>query len=218
MPSVHVVEQGECLSEIARKYGFLNYKAVYEHPDNADLRKKRPNPNVLMPGDEVAIPDIASKKVAAVTNKNHKFQIKLPRKVLRVVFKGHDGKPLKDTEYTLRFGEQTKIGKTDGSGKIDEPVPMGTRVAEIEIAGRALTLRLGHLNPIGQPGTEDGDDDFAGVQARLKNLGYDAGPTDGIYGRRTRAAIAMFQAEHGLDIDGKANDATLAKLDETYAL
>lgn len=50
------------------------------------------------------------------------------------------------------------------------------------------------------------------LQKRLADLGYDPGPTDGVRGRRTIAAIREFQADHGLLIDGIAGPATRAKL------
>lgn len=42
----------------------------------------------------------------------------------------------------------------------------------------------------------------ANVQARLKALGYEPGPIDGIRGRRTIGAVKQFQRAHGLDDDG----------------
>lgn len=42
----------------------------------------------------------------------------------------------------------------------------------------------------------------ARVQQRLAWLGYQPGPADGIYGRRTAAAIRAFQKDHGMDVDG----------------
>jgi uncharacterized protein (TIGR02594 family) len=50
------------------------------------------------------------------------------------------------------------------------------------------------------------------VQRRLKPLGFDPGPLDGIPGRRTIAAIRAFQAAHGLAPDGLAGPATVAAL------
>lgn len=41
------------------------------------------------------------------------------------------------------------------------------------------------------------------VQKRLSELGYEAGPIDGILGPRTRAAIKAFQRAKGLGQDGK---------------
>jgi hypothetical protein len=45
------------------------------------------------------------------------------------------------------------------------------------------------------------------IQRRLNELGYDAGPADGIPGKRTSAAIQVFQRENGLTVDGEASDA-----------
>jgi hypothetical protein len=56
MPN-HVVQPGENLSVIAHKYGFSDWRAVYNHPQNADFRRKRPNPQHVMPGDTVFIPE-----------------------------------------------------------------------------------------------------------------------------------------------------------------
>ena len=41
------------------------------------------------------------------------------------------------------------------------------------------------------------------VQLRLRALGFDAGPADGIAGPRTRAGIEAFQSARGLSVDGK---------------
>jgi len=50
------------------------------------------------------------------------------------------------------------------------------------------------------------------VQRRLRQLGYRPGPTDGIFGRRTRAAVGWFQVKHGLRVDGRATLATIRHL------
>ncbi len=50
------------------------------------------------------------------------------------------------------------------------------------------------------------------IQARLQALGYDTGPIDGVFGRRTQAAIRAFQRDQQLVIDGIAGPATLARL------
>ena len=56
----HTVKQGECLSSIAHRYGFKNAGLLYDHPDNEAFRKRRPDPAVIFPGDEIKIgsPDI----------------------------------------------------------------------------------------------------------------------------------------------------------------
>lgn len=50
------------------------------------------------------------------------------------------------------------------------------------------------------------------VQEWLNDLGYDAGPTDGIAGPRTRAAVSAFQKANDLVVDGIAGPATRAAL------
>ena len=50
------------------------------------------------------------------------------------------------------------------------------------------------------------------VQKRLRELGYDPGPVDGIMGRKTTEAIKSFQTDNSLLVTGELNDATLKKL------
>ncbi|HEY6945459.1 MAG TPA: LysM domain-containing protein, partial [Candidatus Acidoferrum sp.] len=71
MSETHIVEQGEHLSQIAKKYGFPDYKIVWDHPENADLKKLRKNPNILFPGDQVFIPDKEEKEESGPTDKRH---------------------------------------------------------------------------------------------------------------------------------------------------
>lgn len=52
----HTVKAGECLSSIAASYGFRDYRTICDHPSNAAFRAKRPNPNLIYPGDVVMIP------------------------------------------------------------------------------------------------------------------------------------------------------------------
>ena len=51
------------------------------------------------------------------------------------------------------------------------------------------------------------------VQARLEELHFSPGPLDGIYGPLTSAAIADFQMQSGLNVDGKISEALLEALD-----
>lgn len=55
------------------------------------------------------------------------------------------------------------------------------------------------------------------IQRRLAALGYSPGPSDGIPGRRTIAAVKSFQARHGLTIDGIVGPWTLKALNQATA-
>ena len=50
------------------------------------------------------------------------------------------------------------------------------------------------------------------IQTRLKELGYDPGSVDGIFGEKTRKAVVAFQRDNGLSQDGIAGPKTLAAL------
>ncbi len=96
----HTVCQGECLSSLAAPFG-LEAKDLYNHPANADLKKKRSNPNVLAPGDIVSLPDSPTQKLANCdTGKSHKFVVNLPKVKLRVLLKSWKDEPY--AEETIR--------------------------------------------------------------------------------------------------------------------
>ncbi len=51
------------------------------------------------------------------------------------------------------------------------------------------------------------------VQSKLNELGYACGAADGIMGPKTAGALKAFQADHGLDPSGVADDRTVAALE-----
>lgn len=53
---------------------------------------------------------------------------------------------------------------------------------------------------------------IAGIQRDLAALGFNPGPTDGVLGRKTSAAIQNFQAEHNLSRTGQVSDSLEAAL------
>jgi hypothetical protein len=53
---IYTVVKGDNLTRIARKFGVRSWTDLYNHPDNEDFRAKRPNPNLIYPGDLVKIP------------------------------------------------------------------------------------------------------------------------------------------------------------------
>jgi N-acetylmuramoyl-L-alanine amidase len=55
-------------------------------------------------------------------------------------------------------------------------------------------------------------DDVTALQDRLHELGYDAGPVDGVFGPETEVGLRTFQRDYGLTSDGTCGPATLRAL------
>jgi N-acetylmuramoyl-L-alanine amidase len=212
MPVTHIVQQGECLSKIAKRYGFLDYKKVYEHADNADLRKKRPNPNLLFPGDKIVIPDPTPKTASITHGRFHRFTLKVPRRHLRIALKDAEGQPLAGKAYTLILDDREEIeGSTDGEGFLDEEIPLHTGKADLECEGQSWELGLGALNPL----ENAPDEGVSGAEARLINLGYALEPT-GQMTIELRSAIRAFQHLNKLEVTGRLDAKTIQKLQEQH--
>jgi ankyrin repeat protein len=60
--------------------------------------------------------------------------------------------------------------------------------------------------------TEPSDPAVYQAQKNLKELGYDPGSPDGIWGKKTASAVKRFQLDNGLPVTGKLDTQTRAKL------
>ncbi len=75
MSTIHVVQAGENLSLIAEQYGFRAWRTIYDAPENASFRERRPNPHLIQVGDEVVIPDRETKQVPVSPGASHRIQL-----------------------------------------------------------------------------------------------------------------------------------------------
>ncbi|MCA9656317.1 MAG: peptidoglycan-binding protein [Myxococcales bacterium] len=213
MPIRHTVAQGDTLAKIAARLGSIGWAKIYEHPDNAEPRERRPNPNVLCPGDVITIPDPERKEVSVGVDAAHRFRVTRPRHAVALQVTDEAGQALDGWLYTLTAGSQTFEGTVDGL--IEHQVPLEVDHLRLEVrrsddptARRiAWDLKVGHLDPV---------DTLTGVQARLNNLGFCCGAVDDDAGPRTEASIRAFQASQGLEVDGQLGPALLAKLEELH--
>jgi Papain-like cysteine protease AvrRpt2/LysM domain len=54
----YTVKRGDNLSKIAKIHGIKTWQDLYGSRDNAPLRRKRPDPDLIQPGDLVMIPEV----------------------------------------------------------------------------------------------------------------------------------------------------------------
>jgi hypothetical protein len=69
----YYVAEGDCIESIAFARG-IPWTRIWDHPENAALKEARRDPNILLPGDRLFVPDPELKNVAAATDKRHKFR------------------------------------------------------------------------------------------------------------------------------------------------
>lgn len=203
-----VARAGDCVESIAYANGFF-WETIWEHPDNAELKEARKNPNILVPGDRVAIPRQRREDDCQPVDQRHRYRRRgVPSRLrLRIL---SDGKPRAGQPFRLDIDGTPVTGQTDPDGRIDVPIPPHARRGELTVGPpddqERHELELGHIVPVS---------DIAGVQQRLSNLGFSC-PVDGAIGPDTEAAISDFQVKHELEETGQADAATLAKLEELH--
>ncbi len=184
MPVKHEVEEGDSVISLSEEYG-LFANTIWNDPDNAELKKKRKDMNILMPGDVVAIRDKRLKEVDKPTTKKHVFRRKGIPALYRLQLFDIE-KPRANQKYRLVVDGQPYEGWTDDHGVLEEYIPATSKEGEL-IIGKdnfRLLIKFGYLDPINET---------TGVQKRLNNLGYDCGEPDGDLNDATKAALKAFQ-------------------------
>lgn len=219
----YTVQQGDCMSSIAYENGFF-WKTLWNLPENAALKAKRKNPNVLMAGDIVYIPDLRVKQEPRPTDAQHQFvKLSTPEK-LHIRLLDYNHKPRPNVAYIMVIDGVLRQGKSGGDGKITESIPPNAKKGKLTFAAppnvdgtgkpipgkpkmQVMTLQLGHLNPVSA---------LSGLKARLANLGFYKGPIDESLDDKTKAAISAFQAKQGIPVTGAADDATQQQLQQLH--
>ena len=201
------VRQGDCISSIAFEHGFFG-DTLWNHPNNAELKKKRQNPNVLLPGDVVFIPDKRLKEVSEPTNNVHKFRVKNTPEIFRLRLLV-DGAPRAREPYELEIGELKLTGTTDTEGWLRQSIPPDARRGMLTLNEGAETYHL-------QFGSLDPDDEISGAQGRLRNLGYYGGALEGRLSDELANAVRRYQAAKNLQADGTLTSATRTALQQDH--
>lgn len=217
--SWYTVEAGDWISKIAHRFGFADWKSIWNAPQNADLRDLRPDPNVIYPGDQVYIPPLTPKEVLCATNQLHQFQRKINRKKLKLVLRDADGEPRSNVPCTLEIDHKPYPGvkATNGEGLIETLIPESASEGVLTVGqdrAEVYQLMLGQLDPI---------ETVKGYQERLANLGHYTGEIDGMVGPLTKKAVRAFQefenqraGKDVLAVDGIMGPKTLKRLKDFH--
>jgi hypothetical protein len=206
----YTVQEGDCLSSIAETFGFF-WETLWDHANNAELRQSRQDPNTLVPGDHVFIPDIRIKEEAGQTTLVHTFRLKGVPVYLNFRVLDEEGTPRAGVQYTLSVDGAEKKGVTPEDGLIAEVIPPKAAKATLtlhdEDGDEEYEFLLGNLEPVERP---------KGLQARLLNLGYMKGDITGQIDDATHRALELFQLAHQMEPTGQPDDATLAALAQLH--
>jgi hypothetical protein len=202
---MHTVGTGDCLLSIAEEYGLL-WETIWEHPQNAELKRLRQDPNVLGPGDQLFVPEKRIKETSKATDQTHKFVRKGTPAKVRLQLLDFERKPRTGLKYKADVDGVTSQGTTDGDGMVEVYVKPGARTAKLTLFAPRGTeqfeLDLGHVDPI---------EEETGVKERLENLGFHCDGEEAL-----RNAMLAFQKEHQLTETGQIDDATRAKLKQVH--
>ena len=217
MSPLHYVKEREHLSGIAAQYGFATQGPIWNAPENAALREKRADPNLLAPGDEVFIPDIKPATFRRPTALSHRFEVARPRLQVRARFMDAAGHPFASRVLVVQDSRGQRSLTTDDDGVLSFDVSLQERSVDVlapteaeEGAARSsgddtllATLEVGLLDPSSQD---------LGPRERLVNLGYIA--DDGEFGGDVELELAVqeFQVDHGLPVTGALDGPTIAAI------
>lgn len=205
----YAAKESDCMHSIAYVYGFC-WTTLWNHPNNAELKRVRKDPFVLLEGDRVFIPPLRGRVKQCSTERRHPFVRKGVPAKLRIVVKWL-GKPRANERYRLDIDGRIFQGTTNSLGLIEVAIPPNASqglltVGQREQEQQVFPLDLGGMDPI----TE-----ISGVQKRLENLGFPCAPS-GTLDDRTRQAITLFQQGHDLPVTGELDHETRDRIQREY--
>jgi hypothetical protein len=214
----HKVVQGESLASIAKHYGFRSEDVIYNHSNNSDFKKLRPNPDIIHVGDEIFIPEINPAKYQVELNKKTTFIRKHPKENLSLLLNFEEDEDAQGAgiDAILIVDEIEYSSKSDADGLVEwklPKTPIRTGMVKLFLepdqneATHAFEVKLGDLNPVSEN---------TGIQARLNGLGFHCGKIDSKIKNKSEEAIRKFQKVNDLVVDGVAGKNTQQALENKY--
>jgi len=215
MGGYYTVKQGDYVPGIAWRSGFSDFLTIWNHPNNTELKNQRQNPNVLLPGDSLYIPELQQGMYSRPTDKTHKFVTNRKPLELCLFLRDQYEKPIANAPCTLTVDSQSYQLTSDGNGKLELLIPPSAGESRLVIqdteqtpyGNTVIPIKIGYLDPV---------DEVSGQRARLTNLGYFVGDIDGTGGPEFETAVEEFQCEHSLTVDGICGPQTQAKLKQVH--
>ena len=205
----YVVRADDCLASIAEKFGFF-WETLWDHPRNAELKRVRRDPNILLRGDRVFVPDLQPKKEDAAVDRVHRYKRRGVPEILRLQFLDEQDAPRAGVSYRFEIDGEVRTGTLDGEGYLQQWVPPRARDARLELepedeatsrGPEVYELDIGRLQPAETPG---------GAAARMQSLGFYSP------GQSFHHALEAFQIFHELDATARLDDDTVDLLRELY--
>jgi hypothetical protein len=194
---------------IAEQYGFF-WETVWNFPANAGLRSKRRDPMVLLPGDEVVIPDKRVREESRPIGKKHTFRVKNVPAKFKLKLLDASGAARAGLPFVLTVDGVETAGKTAGDGSISVPIAPGASRAVLSVGedgSETYAFDLGGIDPVDTDG---------GARARLRNLGFLTATVGSLDDVAAVEAVCAFQRAQGIEPSGKMDDATRSKLVERH--
>jgi hypothetical protein len=209
----YVIKQGDYLKKLAHMLSFDADK-VWNDSKNSDLKEKRKDPAILLPGDILYVPDEPKKRCKFKKESENKYQAKIPKVEVKVQL-SDDGEPLKDEPYIVEGIGNQEEQKTDGDGFITVIASVHAREVQVVLPERhtSFNVRIGGIDPMDTP---------SGLRMRLANLGYYGSTVAGSEPHQTsseeqiKSALISFQLDQGLKATGEMDDDTKQALKKSH--
>jgi hypothetical protein len=232
----HTVRQGECISSISKKYGF-KWDTVWNLPENSQLKNERQNPNILLPGDIVRVPEKTKKQESCGTDSRSRFRmLGVPAYLEIRVTK--EPEPEENDESAIISDVGAK------NMNVEDPTPNQSQLTDEPRADTKFLLKIdgvivkegstdsdgrikAPIPPDGKKGElvlEPGSDgetvikldlgglnpmtQISGAKQRLVNLGFDCGEINEQTTPEFESALRAFQQKQGLEVTGQLDQRT----------
>lgn len=209
------ITRGDCVDSLSYD-AKVKSDTVWDHPNNKKLKDTYKDRNVLMPGENLYMPDPELQwERDKKTGQTHIFKRTLPKKKFK--FQIVQDKARTTITHTVKV-DGLDVPAVAAGEWLECEIPPNAKEAVITLTynrgqllnyaylkTREYKVKLGHVRPVT---TAEGQED------RLRNMGFFAPLPDGAEPTLVEA-LERFQTSYGIEpADGVAGDDTINKLKE----